>query len=399
MLEQEVPPRYKPLLIQKDITMNNSISSDLQSRLLSLSSLVHEDKGSSGAKSSEVEEVGNAILKKIYAENSNLPTSARLYLEKIASSIIDNKWSDIPPPVEMKLDFQKLKAVTTALNLAIGSTTIDLFELFRFIMEQKGDEAYNLAKIGILDTKLALDLDKARFEEQASANQMELVAGVASGVLQCVQGCVQAGSSGWSMHKNRLLAADTKTSIEADTKTANKRIELEDAMAEKTAAANRLNQAKINASSYKATNPNDTKNIADLDKNVKTLEDLHDIAKSEVNVASKKYNEASAKSKELSSNLDRATNLERFKDQLRSSIIQAVKGAADVGIAYVRYVASEDKREADMLEAAKNTSDRSASAMSEAGRKAAEDVKKLLQTLDSILQMFDASFKKQVNTA
>jgi flagellar motor switch protein FliG len=93
--------------------------------------------------------------------------------------------------------------------------------------------------------------------------------------------------------------------------------------------------------------------------------------------------------------LDRATNLERFKDQLRSSIIQAVKGVADVGIAYVRYVASEDKREADMLEAAKNTTDRSANAMSESGRKAAEDVKKLLQTFDSILQMMDSSIKKQ----
>jgi uncharacterized protein with ParB-like and HNH nuclease domain len=48
--------------------MNYSISSDLQSRLQSLSSLVHEDKRSSDAKSSEFEEIGNIILKKIYAE-------------------------------------------------------------------------------------------------------------------------------------------------------------------------------------------------------------------------------------------------------------------------------------------------------------------------------------------
>lgn len=375
--------------------MNSSISSDLQSRLLSLSSLVHEDKGSPSAKSSEVEEVGNAILKKIYAENSNLPTSARLYLEKIASSIIDNKWSDIPPPVEMKLDFQKLKAVTTALNLAIGSTTIDLFELFRFIMEQKGDEAYNLAKISILDTRLALDLDKARFEEQASANHKEMIAGVASGVLQCVQGCVQAGSSGWSIHKNRQLGPETDKSIEADTKTANQRIKLEDAIAEKTAIANQLNSTKNDVSRFKATNPEKIETIKELDASIKTLEADLDKAKSKVSEASSEYNRLSGDSKELSSKVDRATNLERFKDQLRSSIIQAVKGAADVGIAYVRYVASEDKREADMLEAAKNTTDRSANAMSESGRKAAEDVKKLLQTFDSILQMMDSSIKKQ----
>ena len=90
--------------------MNNTISSDLQSRLHSLSSLAHEDKRSADAKSSEFEEIGNTILQKIYAENSNLTTSARLYLEKIASSIVNDKWSDIPKPVEMKFDFQILKA-------------------------------------------------------------------------------------------------------------------------------------------------------------------------------------------------------------------------------------------------------------------------------------------------
>ncbi len=377
------------------VTLNNTISSDLQSSLLSLSSLAHEDKRSAGAKSSEVEEIGNTILKKIYAEDSNLPTSARLYLAQIASSIIDNKWSDIPPPVEMKLDFQKLKAVTTALNLAIGSTTIDLFELFRFIMQQKGNEAYNLAKIGIMDTKLALELDKARFEEQASANHKEMVAGVVAGALQCVQGCVQIGSSAWSIHKNRQLGPETDESIEADTNTANQRIKLEDAIAEKTAIANQLNSTKNDASRFKATNPEKIETIKELDASIKTLEDKLDKAKGTVSEASSEYNRLSGISKKLSSNVDQLTNLERFKDQLRSNIIQAVKGAADVGVAYLRYEASEDKRKADMLEAAKNTTDRSANAMSESGRKSADDVKKILQYFDSILQMMDSSIKKQ----
>jgi hypothetical protein len=61
----------------------------------------------------------------------------------------------------------------------------------------------------------------------------------------------------------------------------------------------------------------------------------------------------------------------------------------------VRFEASKAKLAADILEAAKNTTDRSANAMSESGRKAAEDVKKLQTAFESMLQMHDSSIKKQ----
>ena len=88
------------------------------------------------------------------------------------------------------------------------------------------------------------------------------------------------------------------------------------------------------------------------------------------------------------------TNLERFKDQLRSSVINAVKGGLDVGVAIVRYQASKDKLDADMFEAAKNTTDRSATAMSDSARKAAEDVKSLRGTFEGIQQMLHQSQSK-----
>jgi hypothetical protein len=50
-----------------------------------------------------------------------------------------------------------------------------------------------------------------------------------------------------------------------------------------------------------------------------------------------------------------------------------------------------------MFEAAKNTSDRSASAMSEFDKKAAEEVKKLIQSFDSLLQMLHQSTIKQMS--
>jgi hypothetical protein len=82
-------------------------------------------------------------------------------------------------------------------------------------------------------------------------------------------------------------------------------------------------------------------------------------------------------------------------DQLRSGVIQGVKGGLDVGLAFVRSEASEAKLNADKYEAAKNTTDKSANAMSESSRKAAEDVKELKGRLDGILQMIDSSIKKQ----
>jgi hypothetical protein len=54
------------------------------------------------------------------------------------------------------------------------------------------------------------------------------------------------------------------------------------------------------------------------------------------------------------------------------------------------------KLEADMFEAAKNTSDRSANAMSEFDKKA-KKVKKLIQCIDSLLQMLHQSTIKQMS--
>ena len=367
--------------------MNYSISSDLQSRLQSLSSLVHEDKRSSDAKSSEVEEIGNIILKKIYAEDSNLPTSARLYLEQIASSIIDDKWSDIPKPVEMKFDFQILKGVADALALASVGTTIDLFELFGLLMKIKGDEAYNLATISIMDIKLSLEEDKERFKAQEKSIQMELGAGIASGVLQCVQGVAQAGSNITSIVKTGRLGLKTKEASEATEATGNAKINFESALAERTAVTNKLSMLDNEITRVKATTPNKKKTIERLEKTKTETEELLPVANARVTRASQDYNKANTLSKDLGSYIDQKTNIERFKDQLRSSVISAVKGGFDVGVAFVRFAASKAKLEADMFEAAKNTTDRSANAMSEAAKQAAEGGRKALQCIEGIQQM------------
>ncbi len=375
--------------------MNNTISSDLQSRLLSLSSLVNEDQRSPDAKSSEIEEIGNTILKKIYAENSNLPTSARLYLERIASNIIDNKWSDIPKPVEMKFDFQKLKGVADALALASVGTTIDLFELFGMLMKIKSDEAFNLATISIMDTKLSLEIDKNRFLEQEKANKMELGAGISAGALQCVQGLAQVGSNITSIVKTRRLGLETKEAINLNKETADAKIDLDSKMVTKKELTSEYNALRNELKIMKAKKPKDTETIGKLEDTRDKLGVKVQEANKKANESAKNYNNLSAKFEEDSKLIDQKTNLERFKDQLRSSVINGVKGAFDIGVAFVRFEGSKAKLSADMLEAAKNTTDRSANAISEAGRKAAEDVKKLQQSFESILQMQDSSIKKQ----
>lgn len=378
-------------MIRKDMAMNNTISSDLQSRLLSLSSLVHEDKRSPEEKSSKIEEIGNTILEKIYAENSNLPTSARLYLEKIASSIIDDKWSDIPKPIEMKFDFQKLKGVADALALASVNTTIDLFELFRFLMKQKGDEAYNLAKIGIMDTQLSLKIDEERFKKQEKSNQMELGAGIAAAALQGVQGLAQAGSSFVSIKKTKMLGSETNSAIKLNKETADAKVDLDNNLKTQQTLTNQFNAQDNAIAKAKTKDPNATKTIAELEETQGKLSKEVANANEEADRAAKNFNKLSADSDAKSKYIDQQTNVERFKDQFRTSIINGVKGAFDVGVSIVRFQASSEKLSADKLEAAKGMTDRSANAMSESGRKAAEDVKKLQQSFESILQMQSSS--------
>jgi hypothetical protein len=246
-----------------------------------------------------------------------------------------------------------------------------------------------------MDTKLALDLDKQRFEEQASANHKEMVAGVVAGAMQCVQGCVQAVSSGWSIHKNRQLGLETQKSTHFNKETAEAKIALDGDLKTQKAITSKYNQIDNEITIMRAKkDPTEKDALADLEKTQKDLLPELKKANDKVDESTKTYNRLSAQSESHSKYIDQQTNLERFKDQLRSNIIQAVKGAADVGIAFVRYEASEDKRKADMLEAAKNTTDRSANAMSESGKKAAEEVKNLLQRFDSLLQMLHATAQK-----
>ena len=374
--------------------MNNSISSDLQSRLLSLSSLVHDDKSAPEAKSLKMEEIGSIILKKIYAENSNLPTSSRQYLEEIASSIIDKKWSSIPKPDKLNLDFKLLKDARDALALAYLSTTIDLFELFRFMMKYKGDEAYNLAKISMKDTETSLQLEASRFSRQESANQWELGAGIAANASQIIMGGVQFGSSLHSISKNLKLGSKTRNNISDELTVSRDRRNLENFTKDRDDFKGRYNslEAQINAKKNEI-NPNSVE-ISRLrydQRKIKTELDKADkLLKSETS----HVDFLSSSQKKLTSDIETQTNAARYKDQLRNGVIQGSKGILDMVGSGLKFVSSTEKLAADRLESTKNMSDRSATAMIESSKKSAEDVKKLQQFLESILQMMDASIKK-----
>ncbi len=376
--------------------MDNSISSDLQSRLLSLSSLVHDDKRSPETKSSEIEKISNVILKKIYAEDSNLPTSSRLYLEKIAASIIDNKWSDIPRPGEMKFDFQKLKAIADIVALSSLSTTIDIFELFRVMMEHKGNQAYNLAQIGILDTDLALRTAVEQFAKQKAANVMQLGADIAAGATQILMGGLQVVSSNHSLKKNTELGLKTKDNASDELTVSRDKRNLENFIKDRDELKSRYNavEAQINLK-QKEINPSSLE-ISRLRDDQKEIKKELDKAESLLKSESNHIDFLSASQKKLTSDIETKTNAARYKDQLRGSVIQSVKGLLDMLGSGIKYLASNEKLEADKLESAKTMADRSANAMKEASRNASEDLKKIAQSLDSILQTLSSSLSNSL---
>ncbi len=371
--------------------MDNAISSDLQSRLLSLSSLVHDDKRSSEVKSSEVEEIGNLILKKIYAEDSNLPTSARLYLEQIAASIIDNKWSDIPKSADMKFDFQKLKAVADVVALASLSTAIDIFELFRVMMEHKGNQAYNLAKIGIMDNSFSLELAKKQFAEQASANTMQLGADIAAGLTQVLMGVAQFVSSSYSLKKNTELGFKTKNNANDELTVSRDKKNLDNFTKKRDELKNRYNSLEAQINREKNEISPDSSKIGQLKKDQDDVKIELDKADSLLKSESNHVDFLSVGQKKLTSDIETETNAVRYNDQLRGSVIQSIKGLLDILGSGIKYYASIEKLEADKLESAKTMADRSANAMKEASRNASEDLKKIAQSLDSILQVLSSS--------
>lgn len=376
--------------------MNNSISSDLQSRLLSLSSLVHDDTRAPQANSSNVEEISNAILKKINAELSQLPTGARLYLEQIASSIIDNKWSDIPLPAEMKFDFQNLKAIADVLALASLSTTIDIFELFRVIMERKGSQAYNLAMIAIKDTQLQLDSARAQHAEQSLANKMQCGADMAAGITLCLTGGAQIVSSSHSLKKNVELGFKTKNNAVDELTVARDAKNLKKFSDKRDELKNKFNsyEAKINhKQSELGPDSVEVGKLREKQKEVKTeLEKAESLLESESN----HVDFLTKSQKQLTSNIETQTNAARYEDQLRGGIIQSVRGLLDMVGAGIKFVASEKKLEADKIEVAKTMADRSANAMKEASRNASEDLKKTAQILDGILQTLSSSLSNSL---
>jgi hypothetical protein len=373
------------------MNMDNAISSDLQSRLLSLSSLVHDDKRSSEVKSSEVEEIGNLILKKIYAEDSNLPTSARLYLEQIAASIIDNKWSDIPKSADMKFDFQKLKAVADVVALASLSTAIDIFELFRVMMEHKGNQAYNLAKIGIMDNSFSLELAKKQFAEQASANTMQLGADIAAGLTQVLMGVAQFVSSSYSLKKNTELGFKTKNNANDELTVSRDKKNLDNFTKKRDELKNRYNSLEAQINREKNEISPDSSKIGQLKKDQDDVKIELDKADSLLKSESNHVDFLSVGQKKLTSDIETETNAVRYNDQLRGSVIQSIKGLLDILGSGIKYYASIEKLEADKLESAKTMADRSANAMKEASRNASEDLKKIAQSLDSILQVLSSS--------
>jgi hypothetical protein len=364
--------------------------------LLSLSSLVHEDGRSPDVKSSEVEAIGKAILKKIYAEDSNLSISARLYLEQIASSIIDNKWSDIPPSVEMKFEFQKLKAISDIVALASLSTTIDIFELFRVIMEHKGNQAYNLSKIGIMDNSLSLELAKDQFARQAAANTMQLGADIAAGATQILMGGAQFISSSHSLKKNVELGFKTKNNVNDELTVSRDKKTLDSFTKDRDDKKNLYNslEAQINLKQNEIS-PNSleiSKLRHDQRKIKKELDKADNLLKSESN----HVDFLSSSQKKLTSDIETQTNAARYNDQLRGSVIQSVKGLLDIVGAGIKLLASNEKLEADKLESAKTMADRSANAMKEASRNASEDLKKIAQILDGILQALSSSYSNSL---
>jgi hypothetical protein len=209
-------------------------------------------------------------------------------------------------------------------------------------------------------------------------------------------GGAQFISSSHSLKKNVELGFKTKNNVNDELTVSRDKKTLDSFTKDRDDKKNLYNslEAQINLKQNEIS-PNSleiSKLRHDQRKIKKELDKADNLLKSESN----HVDFLSSSQKKLTSDIETQTNAARYNDQLRGSVIQSVKGLLDIVGAGIKLLASNEKLEADKLESAKTMADRSANAMKEASRNASEDLKKIAQILDGILQALSSSYSNSL---
>lgn len=375
--------------------MADGISATLQTNLLQLSELIHQKDGAIDQKKQNIEEVSSKVLEEISKEYPNISTSSQQYLEKIRAAISDKDWDKIPPPTKLKADLKELSEVRSALQLAMPNATVDIYALFRVLMEHKRIQKLGLAKLSIQDNAQAIQLSSAQFEQQAVANKWQLGSDLAAAGIQTLAAIGQGVSSAKSIKKNTSLLKENEANIRQVGDLQKLKNDRSNAIAEQEQLDYDIKLADQKIARLTAANPNDPA-LAGLNTNRKSLNTKRDDAKNIIKQHTEIINQYDSAVQIDSARIRSKTEIATYNDQIRSAVINGTKGILDMANSVVKFAGSNAKLDADRLESAKNLTDKSSAALLEASRNAGDDLKSFMQTLSGIEQSLSSSMSNSL---
>lgn len=371
--------------------MTNQISPVLQNNLLQLSTYVHQDERAFEERKSDIEDISKAILKTINAENPNVPTGAKLYLQKIAESIIDKNWGKIPKPEVMQNDLAMLRNAADSLKNAIPNAPIDISELMRVMISFKAKNVLSMIELSILDSKQSFELQKAQFAKIDESNKFQLGAELAQHGVAALASGAQIGVGFRSIAKNSNIFQQTTENISAGTAVGRKKGVLEDM---KESYNKKLSENQENIKKFNKAEIDKSSSQSQLDEIKRKLDEFSaESPKSKREIECKEdelRNDESAFSKK-SAELEKATSNARVRDDINRAAINLTKSILDGCFSSIKYIANERKLDADKLDAAKNIAEKSSATFRDASKSASDDMRTLIQTLSSIEQSLSSA--------
>jgi hypothetical protein len=389
--------------------MADGISATLQSNLLQLSDLIYQQDGTIDQKkpgvgeegnrifqkNKSIEELGNKVLEEISKESPNISSSSKQYLEKISAAISVRDWDKIPPPSKLQAALKELSEVRSAVQSAMPSATVDIYALFRVLMEHKRTQKLGLAELSIQDSAQAIKLSSAQFDQQAVTNKWQLGSDLATAGIQTLAATGQGISSARSIKQNVSLLKENEANIRQVGDIQKFKNDRANAIAEQEQLDSDIKLAGQKIAHLTAANPNDPQ-LFKLNQARTTLINKRDDAQNIIKQHTAIINQYDSTVQIDSARIRSKTEIATYNDQIRSAVINGTKGVLDMANSVVKFAGSNAKLDADRLDSAKNLTDKSSSALLEASRNAGDDLKSFMQTLSGIEQSLSSSMSNSL---
>ncbi len=392
------------------------ISSELNSRMSSMSEIAHDNSLSAAEKAKQLQAMKAGTLEKIATEFSGLTVISQSILDNIRTIVEREDWAKLPPPKSLAISLATATSVTAALQSIAGKILPDMQGFQRLFLEIMSDWIKNLSDADVLGLNQQWKAADQEFEKSKAAAIQERTSGIVSGAVGIVtsaasmvaksvvtvKASVNASKIGpgkdvtdslkglTEHHQATQIQHDAanKKVLDVKAEIQNQKMEIDGLRTKKAGAAGNPSEVrKINQEikMRKAV-------VGDLESNqlpaaelklAKTTEDLK--------LASLNLSATTAGIESANNRLGQEVQKLRAKNDIADMAMQSLQGLGKLGTSFVDFESKEKRIEADKAAFVKNF----AATVQQNARKDAQDVRdainSCMSTTSAILQALDGA--------